>query len=76
MQNSLKKGLISVILGFVSLSALNSYNSYSEEQNQGYSRTSENYQENRNGFRSIDLVFAGLTTLGAYYVIKRLRRKQ
>ena len=73
MQNSLKKGLASIILGAAFIFASDSSNLYSQEQNKSYSnQTAVNYQGSKNN----DVLFVGLTTLGAYCALRGLRKKQ
>lgn len=74
MQNLFKKGLVSLMLGFATISALDSHNLYSFEQNKNYSnKTSTNYPENE-GFSSEGLVYVGIITLGAYWGIRKISK--
>lgn len=74
MGRLLKRGLASLILGSTLFFDFSS-NSYSQEKPQDYDSKQVNYNP-ESGFSNRDLVFVGLTTLGAFYFIRRTLKKQ
>lgn len=87
MNNLLRKGLVSLVLGTAALSALDSNRIYCQESKESKrylnhepssSPPSKAYRENE-GFSSEGLVYAGFIALGAFYVFKKIsksRKKQ
>ncbi len=79
MNNLLKKGLASLVLGAAALSALDSNRLYCQESKRylnhehSSSPPSKAYRENE-GFSGRDLLYAGLITLAAGYAFKRIIR--
>jgi hypothetical protein len=71
MNNLLKKGLVAMIINASALSFPCLGNSYPLPGYQENPPEKQASNEERRGFTSLDLGFVGLTTVGAYYLIKK-----